>query len=131
MRAREFIVNEVFPSLASVLKTVTKVPATATGQTIAPITSKPATPQTTTPPEPPLTPDQISKMARTGSLPKSSPGEKTKVDMARLKPGQEIDFPGLGKIKVIRSTPAGLELDTSKTPALQLPKITIDPTKNF
>lgn len=131
MRAREFIINEIYPSLASVLKTATKVPATTTGQTIAPITSKPSTPQTTSPPEPPLTPDQINKMAKSGSLPKTSPDEKTKVDMSRLKPGQEIDFPGLGRIKVLRSTPAGLELDTSKVPNLQLPKITIDPTKNL
>jgi hypothetical protein len=42
------------------------------------------------------------------------------------KPGQELDIPSLGRVKVNRIGPGGIELDTSKT-ALGVPKISINP----
>jgi hypothetical protein len=42
------------------------------------------------------------------------------------KPGQELDIPNLGRVKVNRMGPGGIELDTSKT-ALGVPKISINP----
>lgn len=45
---------------------------------------------------------------------------------AAFKPGQEIDHPTLGKVKVSKVTPQGLELDTSQSPSLGVNKLNID-----
>ena len=45
---------------------------------------------------------------------------------AAFKPGQEIDHPTLGKVKVTKVTPQGLELDTSQSPSLGVNKLNID-----
>jgi hypothetical protein len=42
------------------------------------------------------------------------------------KPGQDIDIPGIGPVKINRIGPGGVELDTSKT-QLGVPKISINP----
>ena len=44
-----------------------------------------------------------------------------------LKAGQNIDLPNIGKITITKSTPQGIELDTSKAPAIGLPKLTLNP----
>ncbi len=44
-----------------------------------------------------------------------------------LKAGQTIDLPNVGKIKVTRSTPQGIELDTSQAPSLGIPKLSLNP----
>jgi hypothetical protein len=136
MRANEFI-NEAIPSLASVLKAVTKVPTAATAAPAVASTTKPAPGQTVSTAKTQPNSAEINKLAKTPiqpqtqTQPQTDAEEKTKIDMSRLKPGQEIDFPNLGKVKVIRSTPTDVELDTSMVPGLQLPKIKIDPKQNF
>jgi hypothetical protein len=42
-------------------------------------------------------------------------------------PGQTIKLPNVGDIKVVKSGPQGIELDTSKAPTIGVPKITLDP----
>ena len=44
-----------------------------------------------------------------------------------LKPGQTIDLPNVGKIKVTKSGPQGIELDTSQAASIGLPKLTLNP----
>lgn len=44
-----------------------------------------------------------------------------------LKPGNTIDLPNVGKITVTKSSPQGIELDTSKAPSLGVPKLTLNP----
>ncbi len=44
-----------------------------------------------------------------------------------LKAGSMIDLPNVGKIKVTKSTPQGIELDTSQAPGLGVPKLTLSP----
>jgi hypothetical protein len=41
--------------------------------------------------------------------------------------GQTLDIPNFGQVKITKSGPQGLELDTSKVPGLGLPKVTINP----
>jgi hypothetical protein len=44
-----------------------------------------------------------------------------------LKPGQIIDLPNVGKIKVTKSGPQGIELDTSQATSIGVPKLTLNP----
>jgi len=44
-----------------------------------------------------------------------------------LKPGQTIDLPNVGKIKVTKSGPQGIELDTSQAASIGVPKLTLNP----
>lgn len=44
-----------------------------------------------------------------------------------LKAGSMIDLPNVGKIKVTKSGPQGIELDTSQAPSLGIPKLTLNP----
>jgi hypothetical protein len=44
-----------------------------------------------------------------------------------FKPGQTIDLPNVGKIKVTKSGPQGIELDTSQAASIGLPKLTLNP----
>ncbi len=44
-----------------------------------------------------------------------------------LKPGNTVDLPNVGKIKVTKNTPQGIELDTSQAPSIGLPKLTLNP----
>jgi len=44
-----------------------------------------------------------------------------------LKAGQTIDLPNVGKIKVTKSSPQGIELDTSQAQSLGVPKLTLNP----
>lgn len=44
-----------------------------------------------------------------------------------LKPGSTIDLPNVGKIKVTKSGPQGIELDASQAPSLGVPKLTLNP----
>jgi hypothetical protein len=44
----------------------------------------------------------------------------------QLKPGQTLDHPELGKIKINKVGPQGLELDTSQSPQLGVKKMNID-----
>jgi len=44
-----------------------------------------------------------------------------------LKAGQTIDLPNVGKIKVTKSGPQGIELDTSQAASIGIPKLTLDP----
>ena len=41
--------------------------------------------------------------------------------------GQTLDIPNFGQVKITKTGPQGLELDTSKVPGLGLPKVTINP----
>lgn len=41
--------------------------------------------------------------------------------------GQTLDIPQFGQVKITKSGPQGLELDTSKVPGLGVPKVTINP----
>jgi hypothetical protein len=52
--------------------------------------------------------------------------DPTELGMA-FKPGQTIDLPNVGKIKVTKSGPQGIELDTSQAAAIGLPKLTLNP----
>jgi hypothetical protein len=45
---------------------------------------------------------------------------------ATFSQGQSIDVPGLGKVKINKSGPDGLELDTSQAPSLGVKKMTVD-----
>ena len=44
-----------------------------------------------------------------------------------LKAGSTIDLPNVGKIKVTKSGPQGIELDTSQAPSLGVPKLSLNP----
>jgi hypothetical protein len=44
-----------------------------------------------------------------------------------LSPGQMVDIPGVGKAKISKQTPQGIEIDTSQISGLGVPKITINP----
>jgi hypothetical protein len=44
-----------------------------------------------------------------------------------FKPGQTIDLPNVGKIKVTKSGPQGIELDTSQASSIGVPKLTLNP----
>lgn len=44
-----------------------------------------------------------------------------------FKPGQTIDLPNVGKIKVTKSGPQGIELDTSQAASIGVPKLTLNP----
>jgi hypothetical protein len=52
--------------------------------------------------------------------------DPTELGMA-FKPGQTIDLPNVGKIKVTKSGPQGIELDTSQAASIGLPKLTLNP----
>jgi hypothetical protein len=52
--------------------------------------------------------------------------DPTELGMA-FKPGQTIDLPNVGKIKVTKSGPQGIELDTSQAAAIGLPNLTLNP----
>ena len=41
--------------------------------------------------------------------------------------GQTLDIPNFGQVKITKTGPQGLELDTSKVPGLGVPKVTINP----
>ena len=41
--------------------------------------------------------------------------------------GQTLDIPQFGQVKITKTGPQGLELDTSKVPGLGVPKVTINP----
>lgn len=58
-----------------------------------------------------------------GQLP---PGVDAKTAATTLKPGTELDVPQLGKIKVNKVTPQGIELDTSKAPTIGVRNMTVD-----
>lgn len=45
---------------------------------------------------------------------------------ANFQQGQSIDVPGLGKVRINKSGPDGLELDTSQAPSLGVKKMTVD-----
>ena len=49
-----------------------------------------------------------------------------KAASATLKPGTELDVPQLGKIKVNKVTPQGIELDTSRAPSIGVRNMTVD-----
>lgn len=44
-----------------------------------------------------------------------------------LKPGNTIDLPNVGKIKITKNSPQGIELDTSQAPSIGVPKLTLNP----
>lgn len=44
-----------------------------------------------------------------------------------LKAGSMIDLPNVGKVKVVKSGPQGIELDTSQAPSIGIPKLTLNP----
>ncbi len=56
-----------------------------------------------------------------------SPIEKPEDIGMNIKAGSMIDLPNVGKIKVTKSTPQGIELDTSQAPGLGVPKLTLNP----
>ncbi len=57
----------------------------------------------------------------------TSPIEKPEDIGMNLKSGSTIDLPNVGKIKVTKSGPQGIELDTSQAPSLGVPKVTLNP----
>ena len=70
---------------------------------------------------------QIGKPAGT-QLGQPTAGTSSPADIgAALSPGKMIDIPGLGKAKVGKQTPQGLEIDTSQVPGLGVPRIIINP----
>lgn len=56
-----------------------------------------------------------------------TPMQKPEELGAALKPGQTIDLPNVGKIKVTKSGPQGIELDTSQAASIGVPKLTLNP----
>lgn len=46
--------------------------------------------------------------------------------MTTLKPGTQLDHPELGKLKINKVTPQGIEIDASQSPELGMGKITLD-----
>ncbi len=46
--------------------------------------------------------------------------------MTTLKPGTQLDHPELGKLKINKITPQGVEIDASQSPELGMGKITLD-----
>jgi hypothetical protein len=44
-----------------------------------------------------------------------------------IKPGNTINLPNVGKVKVTKSGPQGIELDTSQAPGIGIPKLTLNP----
>lgn len=44
-----------------------------------------------------------------------------------LKSGSTLNLPNIGKIKITKSTPQGIELDTSQAPSIGVPKVTVNP----
>ena len=68
----------------------------------------------------------LGKMGSTAAQQASTLQKPEEIGMA-LKAGQNIDLPNVGKITITKSTPQGIELDTSKAPAIGLPKLTLNP----
>lgn len=62
-------------------------------------------------------------MAAMGGTPVQKPEELS----TAFKPGQTIDLPNVGKIKVTKSGPQGIELDTSQAASIGVPKLTLNP----
>jgi hypothetical protein len=65
----------------------------------------------------------VSAMGKQADAPLQKPED---LGMA-LKPGQTIDLPNVGKIKVTKSGPQGIELDTSQATSIGVPKLTLNP----
>lgn len=53
-------------------------------------------------------------------------GIDPKVAATTLKPGTELSIPQLGKVKVNKITPQGIELDTSHAPSIGVKNVTVD-----
>ena len=62
-----------------------------------------------------------------GGKPVDAPLQKPEDIGMALKPGQTIDLPNVGKIKVTKSGPQGIELDTSQASSIGVPKLTLNP----
>jgi hypothetical protein len=62
-----------------------------------------------------------------GGKPVDAPLQKPEDIGMALKPGQTIDLPNVGKIKVTKSGPQGIELDTSQAASIGVPKLTLNP----
>jgi hypothetical protein len=73
--------------------------------------------------------NQLGMKGTVSALSKEAPPQIQKPEdlgMA-LKPGQTINLPNVGKIKVTKSGPQGIELDTSQAASIGLPKLTLNP----
>lgn len=74
--------------------------------------------------------DQLGLKNTVNALGATSPAEEPQspedLGMA-LQPGQTIDLPNVGKIKVTKSGPQGIELDTSQATSIGVPKLTLNP----
>jgi hypothetical protein len=56
------------------------------------------------------------------------PGTQNPADIGMtLKAGQNIDLPNVGKITITKSSPQGIELDTSQAPSLGVKKLMLNP----